>query len=73
MGLVHRRGSIDWWCVPSASTPGAVFAVLLGTKENGRWLIAPKEHVISISRSYEKETLVLETVFETASGRVAGD
>jgi GH15 family glucan-1,4-alpha-glucosidase len=70
VGLVDRRGSIDWWCAPRIDS-GAVFAALLGTKENGRWLIAPKEHVISISRSYEKETLVLETVFETASGRVA--
>ncbi len=34
-------------------------------------MIAPKDHVISVSRSYEKETLVLETVFETASGRAA--
>ena len=70
VGLVDRHGSIDWWCAPRIDS-GAAFAALLGTKDNGRWLIAPKEHVISVSRSYEKETLVLETVFETASGRVA--
>ena len=68
--LVDRHGSIDWWCAPRIDS-GAAFAALLGTKDNGRWLIAPKEHVLSVSRSYEKETLVLETVFETASGRVA--
>jgi GH15 family glucan-1,4-alpha-glucosidase len=70
VGLVDRHGSIDWWCAPRIDS-GAAFAALLGTKDNGRWLIAPKERVISVSRSYEKETLVLETVFETASGRVA--
>ena len=70
VGLVDRHGSIDWWCAPRIDS-GAAFAALLGTKDNGRWLIAPKEHVLSVSRSYEKETLVLETVFETASGRAA--
>ncbi len=70
VGLVDRNGSIDWWCAPRIDS-GAAFAALLGTKDNGRWLIAPKERVISVSRSYEKETLVLETVFETASGRAA--
>jgi hypothetical protein len=70
VALVDRHGSIDWWCAPRIDS-GAAFAALLGTKDNGRWLIAPKEAVLSVSRSYEKETLVLETVFETASGRVA--
>ena len=70
VALVDRHGSIDWWCAPRIDS-GAAFAALLGTKNNGRWLIAPKEHVLSVSRTYEKETLVLETVFETASGRVA--
>ncbi len=70
VALVDRYGSIDWWCAPRIDS-GAAFAALLGTKDNGRWLIAPKGPVLSVSRRYEKETLVLETVFETASGRVA--
>ncbi len=70
VALVDRHGSIDWWCAPRIDS-GAALAALLGTRDNGRWLIAPKEPVLSVSRSYEKETLVLETVFETASGRVA--
>ena len=70
VALVDRHGSIDWWCAPRIDS-GAAFAALLGTKDNGRWLIAPKEHVLSVSRRYEKETLILETVFETESGRVA--
>src|SRR4029077_6815730 len=70
VALIDRSGSIDWWCAPRIDS-GAAFAALLGTKDNGRWLIAPKANILSVSRHYEPETLVLETVFETASGRVA--
>ena len=70
VALVDRLGSIDWWCAPRIDS-GAAFAALLGSKDNGRWLIGPQEPVLSVSRSYDNETLVLETVFETASGRVA--
>jgi GH15 family glucan-1,4-alpha-glucosidase len=70
VGLVDRRGSIDWWCAPRIDS-GAVFAALLGTADHGRWLIAPKREVTAISRRYEPETLVLETVFETPTGQVA--
>jgi GH15 family glucan-1,4-alpha-glucosidase len=70
VGLVDRRGSIDWWCAPRIDS-GAVFAALLGTPDHGRWLIRPKGKVRAISRRYESETLVLETVFDTATGQVA--
>jgi len=40
VGLVDRSGSIDWWCAPRIDS-GAAFAALLGTKDNGRWLMAP--------------------------------
>jgi GH15 family glucan-1,4-alpha-glucosidase len=70
VGLVDRHGSIDWWCAPRIDS-GAAFAALLGTKDNGRWLISPKGNVTAVSRRYEPETLVLETVFETPTGRVA--
>jgi GH15 family glucan-1,4-alpha-glucosidase len=70
VGLVDGSGSIDWWCAPRIDS-GAAFAALLGTKHNGRWLIAPKHDVTAVSRRYEAETLVLETVFETSTGRVA--
>jgi GH15 family glucan-1,4-alpha-glucosidase len=68
--LVGRDGSIDWLCWPAFDSD-ACFASLLGTRENGRWLIAPAEDVVSVSRRYWDNTLILETRFETESGIVA--
>jgi GH15 family glucan-1,4-alpha-glucosidase len=39
--LVGRDGSIDWLCW-SRFDSAACLAALLGTPDNGRWLIAPK-------------------------------
>jgi GH15 family glucan-1,4-alpha-glucosidase len=68
--LVGRDGSIDWLCWPAFDSD-ACFAALLGTPEQGRWLIAPAEEVTGISRRYWDNTLILETRFETAQGVVA--
>jgi GH15 family glucan-1,4-alpha-glucosidase len=65
--LVGIDGSIDWLCWPDFSSP-ACFAALLGTKDNGRWLLAPREPVKKVSRRYRDHTLILETTFETSSG-----
>ena len=67
--LVGRDGSIDWLCLPRFDS-GACFAALLGTPEHGRWLIAPDELVRVTRRRYRGDSLVLETDFETAGGRV---
>ena len=70
--LVSRAGSIDWLCWPRFDS-GACFAALLGTEENGRWLISPVagEGVeIKTTRRYRGETLILETEFETPDGAV---
>ena len=66
--LVSREGSIDWLCFPRFDSP-ACFAKLLGTRDHGRWLIAP-EGKSKASRAYRKDTLVLETEHVTESGRV---
>jgi GH15 family glucan-1,4-alpha-glucosidase len=66
--LVGRDGSIDWLCWPRFDSP-ACFAALLGTAEHGRWLIAPKQKPLAVSRRYRPGTLVLETEFRTETGR----
>jgi GH15 family glucan-1,4-alpha-glucosidase len=67
--LVGLDGSIDWLCLPrfdSASTFGA----LLGDEDHGRWLVAPIDEVVSVTREYIDDTFVLVTHWQTKSGRV---
>src|ERR1700689_2649544 len=64
--LVARDGSIDWLCWPRFDSE-ACFAALLGSREQGRWLVAPREEA-RITRRYRPNTLVLETHFETREG-----
>ncbi len=68
--LVSRGGSIDWLCWPRFDS-GACFAALLGTPENGRWLIAPDLADVTVNRAYRNGSTVLETVFASADGEVA--
>src|SRR5437764_10689624 len=65
--LVSRDGSIDWLCWPRFDSD-ACFAALLGTPEHGRFRIAPKDDVTHVTRRYRKDTLILETRFETDDG-----
>jgi GH15 family glucan-1,4-alpha-glucosidase len=65
--LVSRSGSIDWLCWPRFDS-GACFAALLGTPENGRWLIEATAPDARVSRRYREHTLILETRVETAEG-----
>lgn len=67
--LVGKDGSIDWLCLPRFDSP-ACFAALLGTEENGRWLLAPADEVLATSRRYVDGTACLETTFTTADGEV---
>jgi GH15 family glucan-1,4-alpha-glucosidase len=67
--LVGRDGSIDWACFPRFDS-GATFAALLGTAENGRWIISPRSDHWERARRYRPNTLVLETEWETDSGIV---
>ncbi len=68
--LVSRTGSIDWLCWPRFDS-GACFAALLGTSQNGRWRIAPRDGDFSVQRRYRPGTLILETEFKTPHGSVA--
>jgi GH15 family glucan-1,4-alpha-glucosidase len=67
--LVGRDGSIDWLCWPRFDSD-ACFASLLGSPDNGRWLIAPRDSKARVSRRYLPNTLILETRFETKDGAV---
>ena len=67
--LVSRGGSIDWLCFPRFDS-GACFAALLGTEDNGRWLLTPVGEIREIRRRYRNGTLVLETDYETDYGAV---
>jgi len=67
--LVARDGSIDWLCFPRFDS-GACFAALLGSEENGRWLLSPTNKIHSVRRRYREDTLVLETDYETEDGAV---
>src|SRR5580704_9503805 len=64
--LVARNGSIDWLCWPRFDSE-ACFAALLGTRDHGRWLVAPQQQA-RVTRRYRPDTLILETHFETADG-----
>ncbi|MDP8994906.1 MAG: glycoside hydrolase family 15 protein [Pseudomonadota bacterium] len=67
--LVSRAGSIDWLCLPHFDS-NACLAALLGDAENGYWRIAPAEGGEAASRRYFGETMILESLFETETGRV---
>jgi GH15 family glucan-1,4-alpha-glucosidase len=68
--LVGRDGSIDWLCWPRFDS-AACFAALLGTADNGRWLIAAKDSSLCVRRRYRPGTLILETEFQTPTGSAA--
>jgi GH15 family glucan-1,4-alpha-glucosidase len=65
--LVHRTGSVDWLCLPRFDSP-SVFARLLDDRA-GHWSFSVSG-TRSIRRRYLDATLVLETEFETATGRL---
>jgi len=65
--LVGRDGSIDWLCWPRFDS-AACFAALLGTSDNGRWLLAPTSQPLEVTRRYRAGTLILETEFRTETG-----
>ena len=67
--LVGRTGSVDWLCFPRFDS-GSCFGALLGSSEDGRWLIAPTAGGAATERRYRDNTLVLESEWQTPTGRV---
>jgi GH15 family glucan-1,4-alpha-glucosidase len=66
--IICHNGSIDWFCVPRFDSEAA-FAALLGTKDNGRWLIEPAAKKFKSHRRYRGDSLILETIFTTPTGK----
>lgn len=67
--LISTEGSIDWLCLPRFDSP-ACFSALLDTPRAGRWLLAPEGAGECTRRHYRKGTLILETEWETPTGKV---
>ena len=68
--LVGRDGSIDWLCLPRFDS-AACFAALLDDDRAGRWLLAPSAGGQCTRRRYRRESLILETEWETPDGSVS--
>ncbi|MEU0243844.1 glycoside hydrolase family 15 protein [Streptomyces sp. NPDC006235] len=67
--LVGTDGSVDWLCLPRFDS-AACFAKLLGDEDNGYWRIAPVGADRCTRRAYRRDTLVLDTEWETGRGTV---
>ncbi|MGH6795871.1 MAG: glycoside hydrolase family 15 protein, partial [Methylocella sp.] len=65
--LVGRDLSVDWLCWPRFDSP-ACFTNLVGTNDNGRWVIAPAVPGAATTRNYRGHTLILDTTIETDDG-----
>jgi GH15 family glucan-1,4-alpha-glucosidase len=66
--LVGLDGSIDWYCAPRFDSP-SVFAALLDARKGGRFQLSPVEN-FTTKQSYEGDTNVLSTIFESKNGKV---
>lgn len=66
--LVGLDGSIDWYCVPRFDSP-SVFAALLDSQKGGRFQLSPTGN-FKTKQSYEGETNVLATTFDSQDGRI---
>src|SRR5688572_22041703 len=65
--LVSKTGSIEWGCLPDFDSPG-VFVAMLDKEQGGYYSIKPVDSYTSGQR-YLPDTNVVETIFETASGK----
>ncbi|MBX9470441.1 glycoside hydrolase family 15 protein [Microcella sp.] len=67
--LVGRTGSIDWLCLPRFDS-ASMFARILGDENHGHWSLNPVGETECTSRSYDDDTFILTTRWETESGVV---
>src|SRR5271166_1443785 len=67
--LVSTAGSVDWLCLPRFDS-SAAFAALLDDNQAGHWTLGPAAATNCTTRRYARNTLVLETDWETKDGTV---
>ncbi|MGV9883117.1 glycoside hydrolase family 15 protein [Streptomyces sp. NPDC003006] len=67
--LIGKDGSLDWLCLPRFDS-AACFAALLGDEENGHWRVAPKDAGPCTRRAYRRDSLVLDSEWDTEDGSV---
>ncbi|ANS78543.1 Glucoamylase [Serinicoccus hydrothermalis] len=64
--LISPEGSVDWLCLPRFDSP-SVFAALLGTEQDGRWLVRVVGGHVE-KRDYVEGTFVFRTVWQGPEG-----
>ena len=64
--LISPEGSVDWLCLPRFDSP-SVFASLLGTEQDGRWLIRVVDGEVE-DRDYVEGTFVFRTHWRGPEG-----
>ena len=69
VALVSKSGAIDWCCMPRIDADSC-FGRLLDWQRGGHWSLHPASDSYAPSRRYLPETMVLETGFESAQGKV---
>ncbi|HVU79555.1 MAG TPA: glycoside hydrolase family 15 protein [Gaiellaceae bacterium] len=67
--LVGRTGSVDWLPFPRFDS-SSCFGAILGGREHGRWLLAPRNGGPATERRYREDTLILESEWQMPGGRV---
>ena len=67
--LVAPSGNVEWLCLPRIDSPSAFGALL--DRDAGAWHLAPVDTTATATRRYHPGSLVLETTWRTATGRVA--
>lgn len=68
VSMLSPDGSADWWCVPHLDSP-PLFDRLLDAEKGGYFQLVPDEPY-RMSRHYRENSNVLETIYETANGRI---
>ncbi|HZR65954.1 MAG TPA: glycoside hydrolase family 15 protein [Terriglobales bacterium] len=65
--LISKTGCVEWLCWPRFDSE-SIFAAMLDRERGGFWKVSPLGNY-SVSRSYVKDSNVLQTTFSSPSGK----